>query len=330
MYIVSIRSVSVHVHTILLYFTGHMYFSQYIQHNASVFPGQIDPQPIRFTEAACAKVRPGAVAVHISVRRPCGPGNMHLGKMRIPGALNAIIEFPENFCPLCIVHFPFSFSPAAALSGRGSRILSFVHWEGIERLPAPERRPFRHRPEKHAYPATAQRSILHHMRFFVMPKYVTAVPGGHVKKRNRQRRDPLKPLFLCLRIRKKQPSLSRRLFSGRGRRTRTLKNGFGDRYVTITSCPCMRFSNCFAIVPNRAKKSKPFSARSGKKYITRTGSDTGAGSNRRFFPSPPVKILPAAAARTAAGSLSCPPVPGDRCPCRQNRSRSSSSLCLPR
>lgn len=135
------------------------------------------------------------------------------GKDAGPGALNAIIEFPENFCPLCIVHFPFSFSPAAALSGRGSRILSFVHWEGIERLPAPERRPFRHRPEKHAYPATAQRSILHHMRFFVMPKYVAAVPGGHVKKRNRQRRDPLKPLFLCLRIRKKQPSLSRRLFA---------------------------------------------------------------------------------------------------------------------
>ena len=150
-----------------------------------------------------------------------------------------------------------------------------------------------------------------------------------LKKRNRQRRISLEPLFLCLRIRKKQPSLSRRLFSGRGRRTRTLKNGFGDRYVTITSCPCMRFSNCFAIVPNRAKKSKPFSARSGKKYITRTGSDTGAGSNRRFFPSPPVKILPASAARTAAGSLSCLPVPGDRCPCRQNRSRSSSSLCLP-
>ena len=157
-------------------------FSQYIQHNASVFPGQIDPQPIQFTEAACAKVCPGAVAVHISVRRPCGPGNMHLGKMRVPGALNAIIEFPENFCPLCIVHFPFSFSPAAALSGRGSRILSFVHWEGIERLPATERRTFRCRPAKHAYPAAAQRSVLHHMRFFVIPKYVTAVPGSHVKK----------------------------------------------------------------------------------------------------------------------------------------------------
>ena len=31
---------------------------------------------------------------------------------------------------------------------------------------------------------------------------------------------------------------------GRGRRTRTLKNGFGDRYVTITSCPysvCKRY-----------------------------------------------------------------------------------------
>ena len=37
---------------------------------------------------------------------------------------------------------------------------------------------------------------------------------------------------------------SRVLFSGRGRRTRTLKNGFGDRYVTITSCPysvCKRY-----------------------------------------------------------------------------------------
>ena len=33
---------------------------------------------------------------------------------------------------------------------------------------------------------------------------------------------------------------------GRGRRTRTLKNGFGDRYVTITSCPysvCKRYHN---------------------------------------------------------------------------------------
>ena len=128
---------------------------------------------------------------------------------------------------------------------------------------------------------------------------------------------------------KKVRAKSLGLFFGRGTKARTQKNGFGDRYVTITSCPCMRFSSCFAIVPNRAKKSKPFSARSGKKYITRTGSDTGAGSNRRFFPSPPVKIPPAAAARTAAGSLSCPPVPGDRCPCRQNRSRSSSSLCLP-
>lgn len=27
---------------------------------------------------------------------------------------------------------------------------------------------------------------------------------------------------------------------GRGRKTRTLKNGFGDRYVTITSCPYWR------------------------------------------------------------------------------------------
>ena len=30
---------------------------------------------------------------------------------------------------------------------------------------------------------------------------------------------------------------------GRGRRTRTLKNGFGDRYVTITSCPYKSATN---------------------------------------------------------------------------------------
>ena len=29
--------------------------------------------------------------------------------------------------------------------------------------------------------------------------------------------------------------------SGRGGRTRTLKNGFGDRHVTITSHPCIQF-----------------------------------------------------------------------------------------
>lgn len=91
--------------------------------NASVFPGQIDPQPIRFTEAACAKVCPGAVAVHISVRRPCGPGNMHLGKMRVPGALNAIIEFPENLCPLCIVHFPFPRPQPCPDGAAGSSLL---------------------------------------------------------------------------------------------------------------------------------------------------------------------------------------------------------------
>lgn len=30
-------------------------------------------------------------------------------------------------------------------------------------------------------------------------------------------------------------------FDGRGRKARTLKNGFGDRYVTITSCPYRDF-----------------------------------------------------------------------------------------
>ena len=29
----------------------------------------------------------------------------------------------------------------------------------------------------------------------------------------------------------------RGFFGGRGTKTRTQKNGFGDRYVTITSCP---------------------------------------------------------------------------------------------
>ena len=42
----------------------------------------------------------------------------------------------------------------------------------------------------------------------------------------------------------KTAALTGGCFCGRGRRTRTLKNGFGDRYVTITSCPysvCKRY-----------------------------------------------------------------------------------------
>ena len=100
--------------------------------------------------------------------------------------------------------------------------------------------------------------------------------------------------------------------------------------LPLHHAPVCAFQTALLLYQTGRKKASPFPPDPAKKYITRTGSDTGAGSNRRFFPSPPVKILPAAAARTAAGSLSCLPVPGDRCPCRQNRSRSSSSLCLPR
>ena len=45
------------------------------------------------------------------------------------------------------------------------------------------------------------------------------------------------------------PVDKRGFFDGRGRRTRTLKNGFGDRYVTITSCPYN--GNMCIIAPNR-------------------------------------------------------------------------------
>ena len=49
------------------------------------------------------------------------------------------------------------------------------------------------------------------------------------------------PSASCARLRRIKKVLTltiqRENESGRGRRTRTLKNGFGDRYVTITSCP---------------------------------------------------------------------------------------------
>ena len=51
---------------------------------------------------------------------------------------------------------------------------------------------------------------------------------------------------------KKTAAQTATVFFGRGRRARTLKNGFGDRYVTITSCPysvdktaaCLPLSPC--------------------------------------------------------------------------------------
>ena len=38
---------------------------------------------------------------------------------------------------------------------------------------------------------------------------------------------------------KKEPARLGGFLFGRGSKTRTHKNGFGDRYVTITSCPCI-------------------------------------------------------------------------------------------
>ena len=50
-----------------------------------------------------------------------------------------------------------------------------------------------------------------------------------------------KTIGLCVHIvllSKRIPMIFKsRGFFGRGRKIRTLKNGFGDRYVTITSCP---------------------------------------------------------------------------------------------
>ena len=39
---------------------------------------------------------------------------------------------------------------------------------------------------------------------------------------------------------KKEPLFRAVLYIGRGTKIRTQKNGFGDRYVTITSCPCVQ------------------------------------------------------------------------------------------
>ena len=66
----------------------------------------------------------------------------------------------------------------------------------------------------------------------------------------------LRPFFILLPLPNKKAAI-RRLF-GRGRRTRTLKNGFGDRYVTITSCPYGGWKPAWIIVPNADGKCKHF------------------------------------------------------------------------
>ncbi len=39
---------------------------------------------------------------------------------------------------------------------------------------------------------------------------------------------------------KEKPHIRAVFNVGRGTKIRTQKNGFGDRYVTITSCPCVQ------------------------------------------------------------------------------------------
>ena len=134
-------------------------------------------------------------------------------------------------------------------------------------------------------------------------QHFRAVPASESKKSgseaaNRPHRSPIYPYLARFypKMQEKTPFAvvdKRGFFDGRGRRTRTLKNGFGDRYVTITSCPysvCKRYHTTaankmqvFFMIRQPIKRHSPesraeryFCRISSSSFTSRTGSWIGS------------------------------------------------------